>query len=148
MSTQGREGHVVPGVVVNLLWAGWVIEGVISIGTQVLFHLPSRCLFTVAKGRKSKLKNGTRHSFQIHIFVISNQRSSRQDQFWTNKTLLFIFQVQFDFSQQFCQPGSKGVRLDLVLVAFLTKGTDNINPVFFYFASCFNIWEDKWINEI
>ena len=28
-----RVGHVVPGVVVNLSWARWVIKGVISIGT-------------------------------------------------------------------------------------------------------------------
>ena len=52
---------------------------------------------------------------------------------------LCVLTHKFDFSQQFCLPRSKGVRLDLVLVAFLTKGTDNINPVFFYFASCFNI---------
>ena len=45
MNTQGRVEHVVPGVVVNLLWAGWVIQGVISIGTQVLFHPLAWCLF-------------------------------------------------------------------------------------------------------
>ena len=61
-----RVGHVVPGVVVNLSWAGWVIKEMISIGTQVLFHLLPRCWITAAKSIKVKVKISVGRSTTVH----------------------------------------------------------------------------------
>ena len=88
-----RVGHVVPGVVVNLSWAGWVVKELISTGTQVLFHLLPRGWFTVAKSIKPTLATNQERCDRFEHL----QMAKRWCKISNSKTVTVLLNIDYHF---------------------------------------------------